>query len=357
MDPRFGFTIWKFEIRYYALIIIFGALVAAVIAAWRARKNGQDPEIVVDMMPWLLIGGIIGARLWHVFTPGYFDGITTADYFREPLRILKIWEGGLGIPGAVIGGALAMFIYAKVKKISFLEWADYIAPGLLVAQGIGRWGNFINQELYGKPSNLPWAIEIDPEFRYPGFENISHYHPLFLYESILNVLAAIVLLLINRFFKKKLYKGDTILLYLVFYPAIRFGLEFVRLVPSLSKSGVNINQTVMLVVLILAIVTLVLRHTIFKPKQSEETDEESVEENSDDETALAETVEEEQTEDLQELDSLDADVNEVPEKLQEIEETEPVLDAEESVYDLPEQASPEEITENDDAPESEDEEN
>lgn len=349
MDPRFGFTIWKFEIRYYALIIIFGALVAAAIAAWRARKNGEDPEIVVDMMPWLLIGGIIGARLWHVFTPGYFDGITTADYFREPLRILKIWEGGLGIPGAVIGGALALFIYTKVKKISFLEWADYIAPGLLVAQGIGRWGNFINQELYGKPSNLPWAIEIDPEFRYPGFENISHYHPLFLYESILNVLAAIVLLLINRFFKKKLYKGDTILLYLVFYPAIRFGLEFVRLVPSLSKSGININQTVMLVVMILAIVTLVLRHTFFKPKQSEEA--------SDDETLLDDVVDEEQIEDMQELDSLDVDVSEVSEDLEETETLEPVIDEVASDSDLLEQGSLEALPENEDAPESEDEEN
>ncbi len=344
MDPRFGFTIWKFEIRYYALIIILGALVAAAIAAWRAKKDGKDPEIVVDVMPWLLIGGIIGSRLWHVFTPGYFDGITTADYFREPLRILKIWEGGLGIPGGVIGGALALFIYTKVKKISFLEWADYIAPGLLVAQGIGRWGNFINQELYGKPTNLPWAIEIDPEFRYPGFEKISHYHPLFLYESILNILAAIALLIINRFYKKKLYKGDTILLYLVLYPAIRFGLEFVRLVPSLSKSGVNINQTVMLVVMILAIIALVLRHTVFKPKQSEEASDELGEEVSDDEAYLDDALDEELDEELQELDSLDADLSEMPEELEE---------SEEAASDLIEEASLDDISENDSATEDE----
>ncbi len=349
MDPRFGFTIWKFEIRYYALIIIFGALVAAVIAAWRVRKNGEDPEIVVDMMPWLLIGGIIGARLWHVFTPGYFANITTADYFREPLLILQIWNGGLGIPGAVIGGALALFIYTKVKKISFLEWADYIAPGLLVAQGIGRWGNFINQELYGKPSNLPWAIKIHPDFRSPGFKDIERYHPLFLYEFILNIIAAIILLVINRVYKKKLYKGDTFLLYLVFYPAIRFGLEFVRLEPSLSKSGININQTVMLVVMILAIVTLVLRHTFFKPKQSEEA--------SDDETLLDDVVDEEQIEDMQELDSLDVDVSEVSEDLEETETLEPVIDEVASDSDLLEQGSLEALPENEDAPESEDEEN
>jgi len=343
MDPRLGFTIWKFEIRYYALIIILGALVAGAIAAWRAKKNGRDPEIIIDIMPWVLIGGIVGARLWHVFTPGYFDGITTQEYFKNPLLILQIWKGGLGIPGGVIGGALALFIYTKVKKESFLQWADYIAPGLLVAQGIGRWGNYINQELYGKPSNLPWAIEIAPEYRYPGFENISHYHPLFFYEFVLNILAAVILLLIDRNFKKKLYKGDIFLLYLVAYPAIRFGLEFVRLVPSLSKSGVNINQTVMLIVMILAIVVFVLRHTFFKPKQSEELAEEEV--------YLDETVEDEQAEDLEELDSLDADLSEIPEGTEETEEPDAEETGEAETEELPDE------TENEPEPEGEDEEN
>lgn len=343
MDPRLGFTIWKFEIRYYALIIILGALVAGAIAAWRAKKNGRDPEIIIDIMPWVLIGGIIGARLWHVFTPGYFDGITTQEYFKNPLLILQIWKGGLGIPGGVIGGALALFIYTKVKKESFLEWADYIAPGLLVAQGIGRWGNYINQELYGKPSNLPWAIEIAPEYRYPGFENISHYHPLFFYEFVLNILAAVILLLIDRNFKKKLYKGDIFLLYLVAYPAIRFGLEFVRLVPSLSKSGVNINQTVMLIVMILAIVVFVLCHTFFKPKQSEELAEEEV--------YLDETVEEEQAEDLEELDSLDADLSEIPEGTEETEEPDAEETGKAETEELPDE------TENEPESEGEDEEN
>ena len=332
-EPIVGFRIWKFEIRYYALIIIFGALVAAAIAAWRAKKNGQDPEIVVDLMPWLLIGGIIGARLWHVFTPSYFEGITTLDYLKNPLSILEIWKGGLGIPGAVIGGVLALLIYTKVKKISFLEWADYIAPGLLVAQGIGRWGNFINQELYGRPSNLPWAITIHPNNRRPRFELIEKYHPLFLYEFILNILAAIILMVIHRVCKRKLYKGDVFLLYLVFYPAIRFGLEFVRLEPSLTASGININQTVMLVVLIVAIVALVLRHTFFKPKQSEESPEELDEAVLDDEVSLVEVVEEEQVEDLQELDSLDADLKDIPEEVEEPEEIEGAVEQEPETED------------------------
>lgn len=342
MDPRLGFSIWKFNIHYYALLIILGAIVAAIIAAWQARKNGRDSEVIVDLMPWLLIGGIIGARLWHVFTPGVYDG-TTASYFEDPIKILQIWKGGLGIPGGVIGGAIALWLYTKVKKLNFAEWADYIAPGLLIGQGIGRWGNFINQELYGRPSNLPWAIKIDPLYRIPGFDLIERYHPLFLYEFILNTLAGILLLIISRVCKKKLYKGDLILLYLVFYPAIRFGLEFVRLVPSLTKSGININQTVMLVVMILAIIALILRHTILKPKQEEETAEMLVDEAVLDGEALEEAVDEELVEEVAELDRLDAEVSETVDTVESLaEETEAKIseDADELVETIEETVIP-----------------
>ncbi len=110
-------------------------------------------------------------------------------------------EGGLGIPGGVIGGALALIIYTKARKLSFWQWADFIAPGLLIGQAIGRWGNFVNQEVYGRPSNLPWAITIDPQYRIRGFEFVEKYHPLFLYESLLNLLGAGVLLWVDRKFK------------------------------------------------------------------------------------------------------------------------------------------------------------
>ena len=149
----------------------------------------------------------------------------------------------------------------------FGQWADYIAPGLLIAQGVGRWGNFVNQELYGSPSNLPWAIKIAPEYRLPGFEAVEKFHPLFFYEFVLNLIAAGILLLLISANRKKhfLLKGDIFLLYLVFYPVIRFGLEFLRLDPS-AVSGYNINQTTMGIVAILAIITLVVRHLMAKPK-------------------------------------------------------------------------------------------
>lgn len=355
MDPRLGFSIGKFVVRYYALLIILGALVAAAIAAWQAKKNGKNPEIIVDLMPWLLIGGIVGARLWHVFTPGYFDGITTAEYLKNPLLILQIWKGGLGIPGGVIGGALALLLYTRIKKLSFAEWADYIAPGLIIAQGIGRWGNFINQELYGKPSTLPWAIKIDPLYRYPGFEAIETYHPLFLYEFLLNTIAGILLLIISRVFKKKLYKGDLILLYLVFYPAIRFSLEFVRLVPSLTKSGININQSVMLVVMLVAIIALILRHTVFKPAKEDVTEEMVVDGEEISDENLEEAVESEVEGDLEDANKLDVDLSEDPdavekvleEELDDIEEVldeaveDEIVDVEEAIQEIDEPDEPE----------------
>ncbi|HOF28201.1 MAG TPA: prolipoprotein diacylglyceryl transferase, partial [Anaerolineaceae bacterium] len=132
-----GFNIGPLTIRYYAIIIIAGAILGGWLASRMAKKAGRDPEVILDILPWLLIGGIIGARLWHVFTPSASNqamGITTENYFRNPIEILKIWNGGLGIPGGVIGGALALIIYCRAKKLHFLEWADYIAPGLLIGQ-------------------------------------------------------------------------------------------------------------------------------------------------------------------------------------------------------------------------------
>ncbi|NLC29240.1 MAG: prolipoprotein diacylglyceryl transferase, partial [Chloroflexi bacterium] len=176
-----GFNIGPLTIRFYAILIIIGAIAGAWLAARQAKKHGEDSEIIIDMLPWLLIAGIIGARIWHVFTPSASNiaqGVTTENYLKNPIEILKMWNGGLGIPGGVIGGALALIIYTKARKLNFWQWADFIAPGLLIGQAVGRWGNFINQEVYGRPTDLPWAITIDPRYRIAGFEHVEKYHPL-----------------------------------------------------------------------------------------------------------------------------------------------------------------------------------
>lgn len=264
---REGFQLGPLFIRYYALIIMMGVVAAAWLSTVEAKRRGLSTDYVWDSLPWIVIGGIIGARLWHIFTPPASmveQGITTKYYLTHPLDAIAIWKGGVGIPGGVIGGALALWIYTKKIKLSFLEWADILVPGLALAQAIGRWGNFINQEVYGSPSTLPWAIKIAPTYRLREFMQYETYHPLFLYESLLNLLNMGILLFVGRKFKAWLKKGDIFLLYLIIYPAIRFGLEFLRLDPS-PVAGVNINQTLMGVVGSVSLVIFVLRH-LLKPK-------------------------------------------------------------------------------------------
>ncbi len=215
-------------------------------------------------------------ELWHIFTPSaslVAQGIDTHYYLTHPLDALNIRAGGLGIPGAVMGGALALFIYSKVKRTSFAMWTDIIAPGLALAQAIGRWGNFINQELYGGPTDLPWAIFIKPINRLPEYINQAYYHPMFLYESLWNLLNMGLLLFLGRKYKENLFRGDIFLVYLVVYPIGRFLLEFMRLDPS-NIGGINANQTTMAVIAILALAGLITKHTLFKTNFMKSTEPE-----------------------------------------------------------------------------------
>jgi phosphatidylglycerol---prolipoprotein diacylglyceryl transferase len=250
-------------IRLYGIIIMLGALAAAYLAERLAKRKGMNFEFIWDALPWVLIGGIVGARLWHIFTPSMMDSYTTMFYLTHPLDALAVWNGGLGIPGAVMGGALALFLYARRRKESFAAWTDVIAPGLALAQGIGRWGNFVNQELYGAPTDLPWKLFIDPQFRRQGYENVAYYHPLFLYESLWNLVVMGLLLWIGRKFSDRLKSGDIFLIYLILYPTARFFLEFLRLDISVV-GGININQTLMAVIAISSTIALVLRHRFGK---------------------------------------------------------------------------------------------
>ncbi|HWR66234.1 MAG TPA: prolipoprotein diacylglyceryl transferase [Bellilinea sp.] len=256
-----SFNIGPLTIHFYGILIMIGALGAAFVAARQAKRRGFSSEVVWDMFPWLIIGGIIGARLWHILTPPASmveQGITTWYYLTHPLDALSIWKGGLGIPGAVIGGAIALWIYTSKRKMSFGMWADFAAPGLALAQAVGRLGNYVNQEVYGAPTDLPWAITIDRAHRLPGFIEQATYHPLFAYELIYNLINMAVLLWISRRFAGRLRDGDIFLTYLVIYPVGRFFLEFLRLDPS-PVAGVNINQTIMAIIAVAAAAALILR--------------------------------------------------------------------------------------------------
>jgi phosphatidylglycerol:prolipoprotein diacylglycerol transferase len=262
MPSGFFIPLTQIYIRFYGIILMLGAVAAAFLAEHEAKRKGLKSEFVWDALIWVLIAGIIGARLWHVFTPPpsmVALGYTTQYYLTHPLALINTRAGGLGIPGAVIGGGLGLYFYSRYRKQSFLVWADLAVPGVALAQAIGRWGNFFNQELYGKPSNLPWAIHIDPVNRVPGYTQYATFQPLFLYESIWNLINMVFLLWVSRRFADWLKDGDIFLMYLIGYPLGRFFLEFLRL-DSPRFGTINVNQMFMLVVALVSGFLLFWRH-------------------------------------------------------------------------------------------------
>jgi phosphatidylglycerol---prolipoprotein diacylglyceryl transferase len=257
-----GFEVGPLFIRYYALILMTGAVAGAWLASREAYRKGLKSDLVWDGLVWVLIGGIIGARIWHILTPTASDvavGLTTRHYLTNPLDALAIWHGGLGIPGGVIGGVLALYWFTRRNRLNFPVWLDIGAPALALGQAIGRWGNYVNQEVYGAPTDLPWAITIDPQYRLAAYMDQATYHPLFFYESIWNFGIVALLLFLGHRYNKKFKAGDLFLVYLIAYPVGRFFLEFLRLDPS-QVGGLNINQTAMAVVALLSVAILVWRH-------------------------------------------------------------------------------------------------
>jgi len=247
-----GIQLGPLILRYYGLLIMAGALAALWLSSRQAVLRGKDPDFLLDAFPWVLIAGVVGARVWHILTPPesmVAAGITTRYYLTHLEEAVAIWKGGLGIYGAVIGGTAALAFYSSWKGERFWVWADILAPGVALAQAIGRWGNYINQEVYGLPSKLPWAIYISPEHRLEGYRDTAFYHPLFLYESLWSLATMAVLLWLNRKRRFKLSPGSVFLAYIVLYGVGRFFLEFLRLDVS-SAGGVNINQLFMLAAVI-----------------------------------------------------------------------------------------------------------
>ncbi len=254
-------------IRWYGLFIIGGVLLGAWIAAKYVARKGQDPSHVWDGLLWVLIPALIGARLYYVFiqSPRGPDGFDR--YMANPLEILNIAAGGLHIFGGFIFGAAAVYVYARRRNLPMLIYLDGAALALPLSQAVARWANFINQELYGPPTTLPWGLRIDPQHRIPPYNDLTTYpesarfHPLFLYESIWNFIGFGALWFVSRRLAGRLRDGDLLLLYLIWYPTGRFFIEFVR-TDSWFFPGTpfNVVHVLSAVVILAAAVTLVLRH-------------------------------------------------------------------------------------------------
>jgi phosphatidylglycerol:prolipoprotein diacylglycerol transferase len=188
------------------------------------------------------------------------------DYYRKnPLAILQVWHGGLAIYGAVAGGLLGVYIYARLNKLSFLKWVDIGTPGLILAQAIGRWGNFINQELYGYPTSLPWGITIAPSYRIPPYDDLTVYpastrfHPTFLYESLWNLLGFLLLMYVARRYRDRLLDGDVLCLYAIWYPAGRIFVEALRPDAWLVR-GIAAAQIFAAIAIVVSVVVIIYRH-------------------------------------------------------------------------------------------------
>ena len=264
-----SFQIGLVVVHFYGIIIMFGVVAATYLAQFLAKQKKQDSALVWDLLIWVLFAGIIGARLWHILTPSpslIDQGVTTWYYLTHPLAAIAIWNGGLGIPGAVIGGIIALYAFSRKHHLVLPVWLDMLSPALALGQAIGRWGNFFNQELYGAPTHLPWAVYIDSQHRLTGFENQATYQPLFLYESIWSLANMALLLWLGRRFEHRLRSGDIFLTYLVVYPVGRFLLEFIRL-DSSQIAGLNANQTFMAAIALISISALIIRH---RPHRSQD---------------------------------------------------------------------------------------
>jgi phosphatidylglycerol:prolipoprotein diacylglycerol transferase len=233
VDPII-FEFGPLALRWYGLLMLAAILVAAQVAGRALARRGEDPDNLWDMLFWILIPGFIGARLYYVFIQSPRGAAGLGYYLQNPGEILKVWGGGIHIFGGFIFGGIALWIFTRVRKLNPLPYLDAIALGLPLAQAIGRWGNFINQELYGPPTTLPWGLRIDPPHRIPPYNDLSTYpvstrfHPLFLYESLWNFLGFALLLWISRRFQSQLKAGDIALMYLIWYPLGRFFIEFLR---------------------------------------------------------------------------------------------------------------------------------
>jgi phosphatidylglycerol---prolipoprotein diacylglyceryl transferase len=264
----------RVQIRYYGIIIVVAMLIAATIAARLARRDGRDPDHIWGALTWAIIPAIIGARLWYVLFPpssAVAQGMDTAWYLQNFFNLengaIAIWSGGLSIFGAVLGGFLGAYIYMRRNKLPLAPWLDIAAVGLPLGQAIGRWANFINQELYGIPTELPWGITIDAAHRVAPFRSLVEYpletrfHPLFLYESLWSLLFFIVLLNVFLRYRSRLREGDIFLIYLAQYAVIRFLLEAIRVeVTYIPGTEINLSQVFMALVFIGAVIALAYRH-------------------------------------------------------------------------------------------------
>lgn len=248
---RTAFTLFGRDIYWYGILIVTGLILGIIFCIFEAKRVGLPDDTIIDIAIIGTPSAIICARLYFVIS-------NFGDYVHNPASIFKIWEGGIAIYGSIIGGALAAYIYCRVKKISFLKVFDVCSFGLLIGQIIGRWGNFVNVEAYGSQTTLPWRMEIYDKV----LGEMVCVHPTFLYESLWN-LAGFIGLLLYR--KHKKFEGELFLLYMTWYGLGRMWIEQLRVDSLPYSADFKISQIVAIATAMIGIILI-----IYKRKKSKE---------------------------------------------------------------------------------------
>lgn len=288
------------EVFWYGILVTLGTLAGAFVADREAKRRGLNTDHVWNLLIVVMVFGLLGARLYHVFSAPDGEGSGLRGYLQDPVSIIAFWDGGLrglGIIGSIVGGAVGVWLYVwehnhnvlgrlvaglgKRKRraagsltstedvtrprLSFGEWADLGALALPLGQAIGRWGNYFNQELYGYPTSRPWGVPVDPAYRlseFAGEPETARFHPSFLYESIWCMGVFLVLLVVARRWSHRLLDGDLALAYLILYPLGRYLVEMQR-PDAWTVGGVPVAQVISVAVMAVAAIVLLYRHGAF----------------------------------------------------------------------------------------------
>lgn len=272
MGSGTAFEIGPVVVHWYGLLIVVGILLGGYLATREAKRRDEDPEHVWSGLIWCIILGFLGARLYHVFSSPADGSGGFRSFVDEPLTIFQVWDGGLGIYGAIAGGVMAVLLYARRHQLDPWRWLDIGAPGLVLAQAIVRWANLINQELYGPPTSLPWGLYIGADHRIPRYADLNRYptnttrfHPTFLYESLWNLGVLALLLWGRRRWADRLHDGDVFLAYLVLYGTGRLWIEqFFRPDAWTVGGGLAVATLISLALVLVAGLMLFVRHSRWK---------------------------------------------------------------------------------------------
>ena len=243
-------TIFGLNIYFYGVILAAAIVIGVLVADnFGSKCFGLKKETIIDLSPYLIFFGILGARLYYCLLNYDF-------YLRFPAEILAVRHGGISIHGAILGGLIGLIIYAFRRRVSVSKLCDVVVTGLPLAQAIGRWGNFFNSEAFGLPTNLPWKLYIAPQYRPVPYENCEYFHPTFLYESVLDFIIFLVLyLIVKRNFNKK--DGNLALIYLILYSFARIVVETLRIDSVRDVFGIPVAIFVSVSIIFVAILTLI----------------------------------------------------------------------------------------------------